>query len=330
MSKQFFGVLMLSALIWAPIDFVHAQASQEVVLHFNHKLGDASFALNSSSTHMGYDFSIKRLQYYVSDIAILHDGGQVTPVEDTWLLVDASTDVEFSLGSFDVGTMEGLRFGIGVDPATNHLDPASYPLGNPLAHQFPSMHWGWLSGYRFMAIEGYAGAGLATLWEIHALGDANYRVIDVMGEAVVVGDQQIFYLEADYREALYRLDIAQGFLEHSESGHAVTLLDNMAELVFSRAAGPLVISGLEQEQVNAFAIYPNPSQDGWISVQLTQPLQADAILQVVDPLGRVLQQQRLGAGEQTISAQLSYPGLHTIQLVEGNQVIGQQRCIRVD
>ncbi|MBK7695626.1 MAG: hypothetical protein IPI30_15330 [Saprospiraceae bacterium] len=54
-----------------------------------------------------------------------------------------------------------------------------------MAFQDPSMHWGWTSGYRFIALEGMIdndNDGIPeTVFEIHSLGDALYTKAEVEG-----------------------------------------------------------------------------------------------------------------------------------------------------
>ncbi len=305
-----------------------AQSSREIVIHFNHLLGEMPFALEQASAQDGYYFSISRLQYYVSGIEIVHDGGTVTPLPDTWLLVNAATDVEFSLGTFNVAEIdeiEGMQFAVGVDPVANHLDPATYPAGHPLAYQFPSMHWGWASGYRFVTIEGYAGESLAAIWQIHALGDVNYQPITLSGAAVSSGDQRIFYVDADYREAVSGMDLTLGFIEHSETSYAADLMDNMASSVFSRAEGPLVASGWEQPVHSDFSVFPNPSADGLVTVQTTAAKDQAYSIQIRDLLGRNIVQTELPVGQDRMTFQLDQRGIYVIQwLLNGKSIAGQR------
>ena len=104
-------LLLLLAVLFSQGIF----AQMNVSLHLHPKLGDQPFALNSTATaEMGYAFRVTRLQYYVSEIKLTHDGGQVTPVTDLYLLVTAQKDSIFDLGSFPVTTIEGIEFSIGV------------------------------------------------------------------------------------------------------------------------------------------------------------------------------------------------------------------------
>ncbi|MBK7335009.1 MAG: hypothetical protein IPJ00_02100 [Saprospirales bacterium] len=102
------------------------------------KLGEQPFALDQTATAPGeYAFQVTRMQYYISEIKLIHDGGQVTPVTDLYLLVSAEKDDQFDLGSFALENIEGIEFSIGVDEAHNHLDPALYSTHHPLALHNP-------------------------------------------------------------------------------------------------------------------------------------------------------------------------------------------------
>ena len=130
-----------------------AQSSEvELQIHPNW----AGKAFNFSTVYSGGDceYKITRLQYYVSEIKIKYDGGKSYLIKDLYFLVSAEKDTVLSLGILPVSNIEGIEFSIGVDQAANHLDPSTYPSSHPLALKNPSMHWGWTSGYRFIALEG--------------------------------------------------------------------------------------------------------------------------------------------------------------------------------
>lgn len=233
-------------------------AQTNVSLNIEHMLNTSDFAFNTEATaQSSYNFDVTRLQYYISGIELVHDGGQITPVQDTWLLVDAGNDVDFDLGSHDVTSIEGINYYIGVGPDVNNDDPSLWTAGHPLAPQNPSMHWGWTSGYRFVAIEGGAGANTAFSFEVHALGNNNYNQVQIVTEAVDnSGDLEII-VYADYARALDRVDVSSGLLVHASNGEAVLFLEDFANHVFS-ASSTLGIE--DTEFTGAFDLYPNPTE----------------------------------------------------------------------
>jgi len=71
----------LLLLFMALTTLVMAQHPVRVIVH--HKLGDMPFALSQSAqNNEGDDFLVTRLQYFMSEFSITHDGGQLTRLED--------------------------------------------------------------------------------------------------------------------------------------------------------------------------------------------------------------------------------------------------------
>jgi len=129
-------ILLLSI---AGLLFLTASSQTNLVLHFDQNVGENPLVLNEEYTHPeeGFNFSITRLQYYISEIEITHDGGQITAIEDTWLLVDAAEQSDFELGSYNISNVEGISFWIGVDEPHNHLDPTKISRGTSIGTSEP-------------------------------------------------------------------------------------------------------------------------------------------------------------------------------------------------
>lgn len=231
-------------------------AQTEVTLNINHMFGDNPYEYNTPVTvEAGYEMKVTRLEYYLGNFVITHDGGQTLDLSDTHVLVDANDSQPLSLGSHDVNTIEGISFSVGVLEALNHLDPAEYEFGEPLGPQLPSMHWGWTAGYRFLAFEGKSGANLTTTFEIHSLGDENLMNQSHSLTVEATDDIANIYLDADYLKLVNNLDVSQGLIMHGSSDEAVDALLNMRSLVFSVGA-PL---NVQNSEATGFEMYPNPT-----------------------------------------------------------------------
>ena len=154
---------------------VTSNAQTDVTLKINHKLGAEDFELDAIGVNnLGHEFKASRLEYYVSRITIIHDGGTETAVPDEVIALvqpEAEISTSIPLGSFDVTSIESVKFHIGVYEPVNNEDPTLWPEEHPLAPKSPSMHWGWASGYRFIAYEGYGGAGFSQNFQLHGLGN---------------------------------------------------------------------------------------------------------------------------------------------------------------
>lgn len=318
----------LSSLFLALTLGLSAFALEQINIHFSHVTAGDYAGLNQDLNALdGYDFNVTRLEYYISQIHIVHDGGMETLVPDTWLLVTMGADTTYDLGEFDVTDIEGIRFSVGVEADVNHLDPAAYPADHPLAPQAPSMHWGWASGYRFVCLEGNSGSSMSEIYQIHALGDANYQSTALTGEAVMEGGEYTFYIHNDIQQAIKDIDVSAGLIEHSEIAEAADLLDNFADFVFSiedaKVSGG--VSAIESPSVSLFSLAPNPVIAG-------TPLQirydfvgAAADLEVYDVQGRLVKRDLVQSGSSSI--QLEESGMYMVRLVRDGQLLAQEQLV---
>ena len=314
--------LLFIVLVMA-VGFASAQVN--VTLHMTQKLGGEPFAYNSAAeADMGYSFNMTRMQFYISEIKLTHDGGVVTPITDLYLLVDPAVNTEFALGEFTITDLEKIQFSIGVDQAHNHLDPASYSNGHPLAPQNPSMHWGWTSGYRFIAIEGFAGVDSNSLnnnYQIHTVGDANYRTVtlDVGGE--INGDDMAIHIQADYENLLDKLDVSNGIISHSTSGASKIIADN-SPLVFS----PLELTAIIEPGVTgSFSILPNPVKD-FATVQYEMKGYENLFLSISDLMGRQVYHKALHNSNDNFELEMNWaPGIYITRLFNAQQLLAIEK-----
>jgi cytochrome c peroxidase len=102
--------------------------------------------------------SISRLDGLLSELALQRSDG-------TWLKSDR-WHVFFSVekrrltaiaDGLPAEEFKAIRFRVGVDAKTDASDPAVWPPEHPLHPDVCGLHWGWNSGYVFLAIEGHWG-----------------------------------------------------------------------------------------------------------------------------------------------------------------------------
>lgn len=289
-------------------------AQSDVYFKLNHLLGSAPFQYGvAGSNNNGVVFDVNRLQYYISEITLLHDGGQETMVPNTWLLVSADSPVNTLLGNFSVTNLEGVRFGIGVEASVNHLDPSTYPSSHPLAPKSPSMHWGWTAGYRFVCMEGMGGAMLDQSYQVHALEDANYFKATVMTSGTVNGSDITVDLDADYEMALKDLDVSQGLFNHGGSGEAVTVLENFRDAVFSEASVVTGVQGDLAAYESSFVLAPNPAAQGRL-VAVSGDFPKGAHVLVTDLSGRRISEMTFAAG--LVEFEAPAPGFYLLTVLD--------------
>ena len=161
MKKIFY---LLSAAL---ISNVLMAQSKTVILTIDHKIGlDTCAAGIEGVNNLGNQFKINRIQYYMDEIILVHDGA-TSDTSTVLALVDGFDQTNLNLGSFTLDSIESIRFAIGVNSSLNHLDPTTYNPNHPLAPKSPSMHWGWTAGYRFIAAEGVGGSTFNQIFEFH-------------------------------------------------------------------------------------------------------------------------------------------------------------------
>ncbi|MDZ4744562.1 MAG: MbnP family protein [bacterium] len=254
-------------------------------LYINHTVNGQPFDTNTVYEKDGYSFKITALRYYLSQIELVYKGGHVVKLTDLYLLVNANK-TQLQLGNVQTGEIDSIRFHVGVDKEHNHLDPSSYTFNHPLYHQTPSMHWGWEGGYRFIAMDGYAGTTSQTLnvnYQVHALGDTIYTAVSVPVLDVDDGDgDPHLHITADYAHALAGIDLMLGPIEHSSEAEAATLMQNFGSRVFSKGA----VTGVDDDDVlrqSTLHAYPNPSST---HVVFNSSFPDNTLLVLTDMLGR--------------------------------------------
>lgn len=217
-----------------------SQAQTEVMLRFDHRLDGKAFALNQEATSpLGTKYKLTRLQYYLSGIKITHDGGQELALNTVYLFVDPSkqSSSEFSLGFLsNINNVEKIEFAVGVDAASNHLDPASFPLDHALAPKNPTMNWGWTAGYRFISLSANAARTNGSFLDavnIEGLGDSNFKTKSYQVQTVLENNKIYIDMRAEYNLLLDNIVIAGGATNHGETGSAAVLIANGSQKIFS-------------------------------------------------------------------------------------------------
>lgn len=287
-----------------------ANAQKEVYLTITHQLNGAGFAYGQTAqNNLGNSFQITRVEYYLSGIKIIHDGGQETPVPNHYILARGNNPVIDLLGTFNVTTIEGIKFSVGVDSPANNADPALYSLPHPLAYQTPSMHWGWSSGYRFVCLEGMAGSGFATNFQLHGLWNANYFQQSKALSAVMLGNKAYINLNADYVKALQDVNVSVGPIDHGTDQQDLKMLQNFRDFIFT--PGSAIPNSIEKEPLQQpnLTVYPNPS-NGKFFLNDENGVATDAIL--MDLQGRSIRHFGLNQAHTANALEYSIPGQYIL------------------
>ena len=314
------SITLITVLVMA----LNVSAQTDVKLTINHLLGSTPFAFNSEAENdLGDKVKLQRLEYYISGISITHDGGTVTNAKDIYILVKANKSDTIDLGNLNITNVESINFSVGVDPAVNNGDPAQWGAFHPLAPKFPSMHWGWASGYRFVAIEGKSGTNFAQDFQIHALGNKNYFKQSIPTSATDVNGALVVSINADYTKAVSQIGMANGLIEHSENKEAAVCLRNFQTKVFSSLDGSgNTLSARDINVPNAFGINPVPSK-GEVNIVLKDSRFYHGHMIVTDITGRKILTSLVGISN---SISIENSGLYFLTIY-GDGVKSTKRLI---
>lgn len=191
------------------------------------------FALDETiEAYNGVNYSVQGLAFYLSRVALIHDGGQVTELDTNTVFYVNHNAPEVNLGQYDVTTLEGIRFDVGVPEYLNHLDISQYPEGHALSYQTPTMHWGWSAGYMHLVMNGKGdnnGDGTPTVaYELHCLGDENVHTVYVTTTATAYPwDMQQIVLICNLDQWLRGSNPATSGAHHGHTGLNASTMSNV-------------------------------------------------------------------------------------------------------
>jgi len=302
-----------------------AYSQTPVNLNIYHKLGTADFAYNQPSQNnmMNGNFKLTRMEYYMTKFTIIHDGGMITTVPSSVVaIVKANEQTSIALGSFNVTNIEGIKFHIGVHTPVNHQDPSLQPSGTPLSFQSPSMHWGWTSGYRFVALEGKTGTAMNQTTELHGLGDANYFETTVMAVGNLFNGEYFVNVDADYNRALENINISQGVVVHGENQEAAVMIANFKNYVFTPSAS---LAGLTESIAENTSVYPIPS-NGSLTISTPTNFVGNSI-KIFDLSGKLIQEHVLSDGQNKLEISLQNKGFYILDFYQNNDKLFSKKVL---
>jgi hypothetical protein len=135
----------------------------QIRLQFSNKAGSKDLVLNSETytNAAGEDFTVSKLNYFISNIKLLKTDGSnfVVPQDSSYFLIRQANEASktLTINNVPVGEYSGVEFTIGVDSLrsvadmskrTGILDKDSGPTNEE------AMYWDWNPGYIFLKLEG--------------------------------------------------------------------------------------------------------------------------------------------------------------------------------
>lgn len=268
----------------------------------------------------GQEITLDYFKYYLADITIIHDGGQVLTLGETVYLID-DANYTIYLGAHPVTTVEQVNFLIGVPKRFNTQsgalaqDISTYDASNALSFQSPSMYWGWSTGYMHMITGGKADGNNDNVpesyFELHNLGNNNQQMVTNTNvvQANTSANQVELNFDCHIDRWLNSINLATLGILHDETGLNITAMQNVnTQDVFDQPANA-DISIVSQSAIQF------SSQQGAIQCTWTGKLSESEIM-LFDSFGRELRKQSLG----NTTGQFTWigltPGMYFVQYAD--------------
>ncbi len=302
---------------------VYLNAQSTVNITINHLLDGEQFQNEVQAVNdLDNDFMIDRLEYYLSGFSITHDGGNIIEISDHYELIsllDNTDPITIELGEHNIQSLEGVSFHLGVDYDNNHADPSSWSTDHPLAPKFPSMHWGWAAGYRFIALEGKSGASIDQEMQFHCIGDEFFLPITFDLDMQNQSEFNI-NLDAEYTNLLKGIDVSDGIILHGSVGEIITLANNLVEEVF--ALSDVTSSIYEEDKIN-LDLYPNPS-NGIVNILYDGPF-TNLTLDIYNTLGEKIYHDKYDSRNQV---NIENSGMYFAVLsTSSGEILAKRKCL---
>ena len=222
---KFFTAFVLSFSITA------LNAQKSVFLNISPVFNSNPLQMGEEVQHNnGEAYTLDHFDYYVSDIILTHDGGQLTTVEQAVYIVEPDNHV-LNLGNLTLENIESLEFTVGVparfntQQGTEAMDISLYPGHHPLSYQSPAMYWGWSFGYMHMIIGGGEGSNY---FELHSVGPTLQRQVNLSVVQTDVSESQIdLYLQCNVDEWVNGLELSTTGVIHGATVLNELIMDNV-------------------------------------------------------------------------------------------------------
>ncbi|MEZ4938778.1 MAG: MbnP family protein [Crocinitomicaceae bacterium] len=202
-------------------------------LKIRHLWKNAHFSYGQQYTDQNDNvLDLGRVQYYLSNFYIVHDGGQVTPLDSVFVLASGNISTYALDTVLGITTIDSIGFDLGIDSNWNHLDPNLYDSSHPLAPQVPTMHWGWTGGYNFLVLEGNidtdGNGSLDGFFEFHCVGDDSFiRHIEPIAPNIIQnGNDVTIEVMCNISDWVVMVDLPTALANHGAMPINAQIMDN--------------------------------------------------------------------------------------------------------
>ncbi len=177
--------------------------------------------------------------FYVGGIQFMPEEGDMLDVAGKYLLVTPESGMQ-EVASVKTGHYHMARFFVGVDSITNSQteeDFTSRDAADPLAVQFPAMHWNWNSGYRFLRVDGKVdtdGDGMVDETMAFHLGtNPMLQNLEYTVHKDVETGSNMLHFEFDLARLFNGIDLSTDYVTHTGNNPelAAAVRDNISSAI---------------------------------------------------------------------------------------------------
>lgn len=318
------GVFLLTSLILS----LGSIAQTNVNLYFPPKVEGNDLIQNTNVMSLsGTEMSIDFFNYYISNVHIIHDGGQDLDLSDTVFIVTVEDPI-LELGMLDLTNIESIDFGVGVPQSVNHADISQYDESNPLSWQSPSMHWGWTSGYKFLLVNGYGDSnndGTADeLFQIHSLGDGNYKNVSMAVIPTVGPTETTIVINCNLDEWMFGINPGNVGVHHGTTGVNASVMNNVDNRpVFTLPGNASIDESVEPVGTITHSINNELMTFNWKDVQNVEQFK------LIDISGKVIDAGQASEFTGTHTSEIQQSGSYFFYLLDSNgSILNHVQVIR--
>lgn len=300
-------------------------SQKDIYFNINHLLGNEVFELEKKGkNNLEQEFTLSRFDYYISNIALHHDGNKVTKISDGYLFLQSKKAFSKYLGNYNIDQLDSISFYIGVDSITNHADPSLWPADHALAPKDPDMHWGWAAGYKFFVLEGHNGPDIAYDLQVHAFGDPLLTKVVVPTNGTLIENKLNINLDAHCQKVMDEINLTKVVIVHGSSKDVIRMMKNFKEKFFTSSS---TVSKTNEVSNVLLKVYPNPCFSDHIMVELPVENLANATLIIKDIVGNTVFVDSYPKNRNEIS--LPSKGLYFVEVLRSGKVISKGSLVRL-
>ena len=210
---------------------VQSQKTQQLMIHFHNRFGEALLVPEQSYIMYGDTITINRFKYYVSHFELTNEQGKKITLPVQYYLIDAADSVSGNITlNIPIGKYRWIHFLLGVDSLRNVSGVQSGAL-DPLHGMF----WTWNSGYIMAKLEGTATssqiAGKQFTYHIGGFRGNNNTARSITLPLSVPDNKALIIADAKkWFEGSYPLMISKEPVCHSPGTLAVSIANNYANM----------------------------------------------------------------------------------------------------